>query len=149
MFLLDTNAISELRKGDRADPGVRTFLKAKEDNLFLPVQAIGELNFGIESLKRKGDRPQAERVQHWLDSVLDAFEGRVLSFDQACALIWGKLRSSNDQHVIDRQIAAIALIYDLTIVTRNTRHYDGTGARVLNPFLADRSSNAPRSENRV
>ena len=142
MFLVDTNAISELRKGDKADPGVRAFLKSEEDSLFLPAQAVGELSFGVESLKRKGDLPQAERVQSWLDSVLDAFEGRVLSFDQSCSLIWGRLRSGNDQNLIDKQIAAMALIYDLTIVTRNTRHYDGTGVRVVNPFLADRSSGA-------
>jgi len=143
MYLVDTNAISELRKGDKADPGVRAFLKAKEDELFLPVQAIGELSFGVESLKQKHDLPQAALVQQWLDSVLDAFEGRILSFDQACAMTWGKLRSGSDQNLIDKQIAAIALIFDLTIVTRNTRHYDGTGARVVNPFLADRSFGAP------
>lgn len=143
MFLLDTNAISELRKGKKTDAGVRAFLKANEDNLFLPAQAIGELSFGVESLRRKGDLPQADRLQQYLDSVLQAFDGRVLSFDQACALIWGKLRSANDQNLIDKQIAAVALIYDLTIVTRNTRLYDGTGVRVLNPFLADRSSGIP------
>jgi toxin FitB len=143
MFLVDTNAISELRKGDKADPGVRAFLKAGEDNLFLPVQAVGELSFGVESLKRKGDLSQAERVQHWLDSVLEAFEGRVLSFDQSCALVWGRLRSGNNQNLIDEQIAAMALVYDLTIVTRNTRHYDGTGVRVVNPFVADRSTGEP------
>lgn len=140
MFLVDTNIISELRKGAKADPGVRAFLKAGENDLFLPVQAVGELSFGVESLKRKGDLPQARRLQHWLDSVLETFEGRVLSFDQSCALTWGRLRSGNDQNLIDKQIAAMALIYDLTIVTRNTRHYDGTGARIVNPFFADRTS---------
>jgi hypothetical protein len=143
MFLVDTNVISELRKGDKADAGVRAFLKANDDSLFLPVQAIGELSFGLESLKRKGDVPQAERLRKWLDSVMETFEGRVLNFDQSCALMWGKLRSGNDQNLIDKQIAAMALIYDLTLVTRNTRHYDGTGASVVNPFLADRPSAAP------
>lgn len=138
MFLVDTNVISELRKGPKADSGARVFLKERENDLFLPVQTIGELSVGAESLKRKGDLPQAERVRQWLDSVLDTFEGRILNFDQQCALTWGRIRSGNDQNIIDKQIAAIALTYDLTIVTRNTRHYDGTGARVLNPFLADR-----------
>lgn len=140
MFLVDTNVISELRKGVKADPGVRAFLKANEDNLLLPVQALGELSFGVESLKRKGDLPRAERVQKWLNLVLDTFEGKILSFDESCALTWGRLRSANDQNLIDKQIAAIALIYDLTIVTRNTRHYDGCGVRVVNPFFADRAS---------
>jgi toxin FitB len=145
MYLVDTNAISELRKGNKADPGVRSFLRANEDDLFLPVQAVGELSFGVESLRRKRDLPQAERLRKWLDTVLDAFDGRILSFDQACALTWGRLRSGNDQNLIDKQIAAIALIYDLTIVTRNSRHYDGTGARTMNPFTADLSSDKPVS----
>ena len=143
MFLVDTNAISELRKGKTADSGVRAFLKAEEESLFLPVQTIGELSFGVATLKRKRDLPQAARLQQWLDWVLDTFEGRILSFDQACAVMWGSLRSGNDQNLIDKQIAAIALIYDLTIVTRNTRYYDGTGARVVNPFHADRSAGTP------
>jgi toxin FitB len=139
MYLVDTNAISELRRGPEADRGVRTFLKERENELFLPAQAIGELSFGIENLKRKGDLPQARLLQQWLDLVLEMFEGRVLSLDHSCALAWGRLRSGNDRNMIDKQIAAIALSYDLTIVTRNTRHYEGTGARVLNPFHADRS----------
>ena len=143
MYLVDTNAISELRKGKNADLGVRTFLKAEEDNLFLSVQTIGELSFGVESLKRKGDVSQAKRAQHWLDSVLEAFEGRILTFDQMCSQVWGKLRSGYDQNLIEKQIAAIALIYNLTVVTRNSRHFDGTGVRVLNPFLADRSPRVP------
>jgi predicted nucleic acid-binding protein len=137
MYLVDTNVISELRKGNKGDAGVRVFLGAHEKNLFLPVQAIGELSFGVESLKRRGDIVQAKRVQVWLDSVLDAFQERVLSFDQSCALIWGKLRSGNDQNQIDKQIAAIALAYDLTVVTRNTARYEGTGVRLMNPFHAD------------
>lgn len=140
MYLVDTNAISELRKGNKADAGVRTFLRAQENDLFLPVQAIGELSFGVESLKRRGDILQAKRVQLWLDSVLDAFQERVLNFDRDCALIWGRLRSSNDQNQIDKQIAAIAIVYDLTVVTRNTSHFAGTGVRLMNPFQSD----APR-----
>jgi toxin FitB len=143
MYLVDTNAISELRKGGKADPGVSAFLKAREDELFLPAQVIGELNFGIERLKRKGDLSQVKRLQQWLVSVLETFEGRVLSFDLACGLIWGRLRSGSDQNLIDKQIAAIALMYDLTIVTRNTGHYDGTGVRVVNPFFAGHSSGSP------
>jgi len=139
MYLVDTNAISELRKGNKADPGVRAFLRAEENDLFLPAQAIGELSFGVESLKRRGDIVQAKRVQIWLDSVLDAFQERVLSFDRSCALIWGKLRSGDDQNQIDKQIAAIAIIYDLTVVTRNTSHFAGTGVRLFNPFFADAS----------
>lgn len=67
---------------------------------------------------------------------------RILSFDLQCAKIWGALMGVNDQHIVDRQIAAIALHYDLTIVTRNTAHFADMGVPVLNPFLAD----APRPQ---
>ena len=140
MFLADTNAISELRKGSKADSGVVTFFKQAEREMFLPVHLIGELRFGIERLKHKGDLPQAERLERWFQSILKNDAPRILAFDLECARMWGVLMGANDQHIVDRQIAAIALVYDLTVVTRNTAHCAGSGARLLNPFLGDGSS---------
>ena len=137
MFLVDTNAISELRKGSRADAGAYRLLKAAERDIFLPVQAIGELRQGVESLMHRGDFQQAQKIEAWLESILSVFALRILAFDVPCAHIWGKLMGPSDQNPIDKQIAAIALHYDLTVVTRNTAHFDGTGVRLLNPFLAD------------
>jgi toxin FitB len=137
MYLLDTNVISELRKGRKGDPGVHQLLQLNEDQLFIPVQVLGELQFGIESLRLKGDLTQSEQLRQWMATVLESFEGRILVFDQSCALLWGRLRGGNDQNLIDKQIAAIAIIYGLIIVTRNVRHYENTGARMVNPFLAD------------
>jgi predicted nucleic acid-binding protein len=62
---------------------------------------------------------------------------RILNFDLACAALWGRLMGPSDQNPIDKQIAAIALHYDLTVVTRNVTHFAGTGVRLLNPFEAD------------
>jgi predicted nucleic acid-binding protein len=143
MFLVDTNAISELRKGPKADPGVVRFLKSAEQQIFLPVQVIGELRQGIENLKHRGDLPQAERLQMWFEKVLDVFSPRILVFDLQCAAAWGALMGPSDQNPIDKQIAAIALVYDLSVVTRNTDHFAGTGARLLNPFLADAPPSQP------
>jgi hypothetical protein len=143
MFLADTNAISELRKRSRADPGVVTFFKRADREIFLPVHAIGELRFGIERLRNKGDLPQAQRLQEWFQSILENYTPRILAFDIQCAKTWGLLMGVNDQHVVDRQIAAIALVYDLTVVTRNTSHFQDTGARLLNPFAADQSPMRP------
>lgn len=96
---------------------------------------IGELRQGIENLKHRGDLPQAERLQAWFDTVVDAFSLRILAFDLKCATVWGALMGPSDQNPIDKQIAAVALVYDLTVVTRNTDHFAGTGVRLLNPFL--------------
>ena len=138
MYLVDTNVISERRKGARADRGVAEFIDAVEHELFLPVQVVGELVRGVEGLRTRGDLPQAKVLGAWLDMILEEFSARILPFDLASAHTWGKLMRISDQNQIDKQIAAIALVYDLTIVTRNTRHFEGTGARTLNPFAADR-----------
>ncbi|MEZ7894505.1 MAG: type II toxin-antitoxin system VapC family toxin [Thauera sp.] len=135
MYLLDTNVISELRKGGRANHGVTAFFAtlAAED-IYLSVVTIGEIRRGLENLRARGDREQAGRLEAWLDKVVTDFSDRILEFDLDCAQVWGKLMSPHPQHPIDKQIAAIALIYDLTVVTRNTDDFVSSGVRSLNPF---------------
>ena len=135
MYLLDTNVISEARKGAKANSGVLKFRARIEHNEdFLPVQVIGELRRGSESLKHRGDFPQALVLENWLEQVLNEYADRILSFDAECAHIWGRLSAANPRNAIDKQIAAIAALYDLTVVTRNADHFVGTGVRVINPF---------------
>lgn len=135
MYLLDTNIISELRKGGRANPGVTAFFAtlAAED-IYLSVQTVGEIRRGVETIRKRGDREQANRLEAWLDLVIADYSDRILGFDLDCAQVWGKLMSPSPQHPIDKQIAAIALIYDLTVVTRNTEDFESTGVRSVNPF---------------
>jgi toxin FitB len=63
------------------------------------------------------------------------YADRILGFDLDCAQLWGRLMSHGPQHPIDKQIAAIALIHDLTLVTRNTADFTSSGVRTLNPFI--------------
>lgn len=135
MYLLDTNVISELRKGGRANHGVTAFFAtlAAED-IYLSVVTIGEIRRGLENVRARGDREQAGRLEAWLDKVVTDFSDRILEFDLDCAQVWGKLMSPHPQHPIDKQIAASALIYDLTVVTRNTDDFVSSGVRSLNPF---------------
>ena len=147
MFLLDTNVLSERRKGAMADSGVVDFLNRRDHEIFLPVQVVGEIRSGIEGLRRRGDLPQAQRLEAWLLLILDEFSDYIVEFSLECAQTWGYSMSVNDQHIVDRQIAAMALVYDLTVVTRKTSHFAGTGVRLLNPFAgsarpATRSSSA-------
>ncbi|MCQ6963963.1 hypothetical protein GPA27_03480 [Aromatoleum toluolicum] len=69
------------------------------------------------------------------------YSDRILGFDLDCAQVWGKLMSPSPQHPIDKQIAAIALIYDLMVVTRNTEDFKSTGVRSINPFSSPLSTN--------
>jgi hypothetical protein len=140
MYLADTNAISELRKGAKADPGVTSLFLRAEPVIFLPVQALGEMRQGIENLKCRGDFPQARKLEEWFQSVLRTYKTRIISFDSVCAEKWGTLMAPNNQNAVDKQIAAIALVYNLTVITRNTNDFAGTGARLLNPFLSGAAS---------
>ena len=135
MYLLGTSVISELRIGGRANPGVAAFFAtlAAED-IYLSVVTIGEIRRGLENVRARGDREQAGRLEAWLDKVVTDFSDRILEFDLDCAQVWGKLMSPHPQHPIDKQIAAIALIYDLTVVTRNTDDFVSSGVRSLNPY---------------
>ncbi len=140
MFLIDTNVLSERRKGRNADAGVVEFFRDAKNEVFVPVQVAGEIEGGIERLRQRGDHPQAHILENWFQLVLGEFSEHFLAFDLECAKVWGSLIGVNEQHSIDKQIAAIALMHDLTIVTRNTAHFRGTGARLMNPFQSD----APR-----
>ena len=135
MFLVDTNVLSETRKGTRANSSVLDFVLDTERELFLPVQVIGEIRSGIEALRQRSDLLQARILEDWFQFILARYSQRILPFDLDCAQKWGNLMGVNDQHIVDRQIAAIALVYDLTVVSRNTNHFEGTGVRLYNPFL--------------
>jgi predicted nucleic acid-binding protein len=143
VYLLDTNVLSERRKGAKADPGVVSFIDRQGDNLYLPVQVVGELRSGIEGLRLRSDVRQAQLLEDWLTVVIGEYADHVIDFTLPCAQVWGALMGVNDQHTVDRQIAAIALVYDLTIVTRNITHFQGTGVRLMNPFLADAQLSSP------
>ncbi len=137
MYLLDTDVISEIRKGDKANPGVRAFfadMSRKSVDLYLSVITIGEMRQGVERIRHRGDDAQAKRLGRWLKQVTTIYVESILPFDEETAHVWGRLRVPNPENPLDKQIAATALIHDLTVVTRNTAHFEPTGARLLNPF---------------
>lgn len=135
MYLVDTNVISEARKGKKANLGVQKFFQMIEaEELYLSVQTIGEIRRGLENIRHRGDLPQAKKLEKWLDLVVTNYDDRILSFDEECAQVWGRLMSPHHEHPIDKQIATIALIHDLTVVTRNVNDFRGTGVSLNNPF---------------
>lgn len=136
MYLVDTNIISEARKGKKANPGVQEFFqKTDATDLYLSVQTIGEIRRGLENIRYRGDLLQARKLEKWLDLVVSDYADRILSFDEACAQVWGRLMSPHHEHPVDKQIAAIALIHDLTVITRNVDDFRGTGVALNNPFV--------------
>lgn len=135
MYLVDTNVISEARKGTKANPGVVHFFRSTQAaERYLSVQTVGEIRHGIENIRGRGDQPQAARLETWLNVVVDEYADRILTFDTDCAEVWGRLMSPHASHPVDKQIAAIALIYGLDLVTRDVQDFSMTGVNLLNPF---------------
>ncbi|MFY9260110.1 MAG: type II toxin-antitoxin system VapC family toxin [Gallionella sp.] len=133
MYLVDTNVISEARKGTKANLGVQKFFRTTE-NIFISVQTIGEIRRGLENIRHRGDLPQTKKLEKWLDLVVSDYADKILTFDEECAQVWGRLMSPHPEHPIDKQIAAIALIHDLAVVSRNVDDFRGTGVEIINPF---------------
>jgi hypothetical protein len=137
MYLVDTDVISNARKRTRANPGVRRFFQdaaAQGTPLFLSAVTIGELRQGVEAVRHRGDLAQANRLARWLRMVTTEYADAILAFDEEIAQVWGRLRVPHAENPLDKQIAATALIYGLTVVTRNVPHFEPTGVAVLNPF---------------
>lgn len=135
MYLVGTNVISEARKGKKANIGVRDFGETADPaNLYIAAPSIGEIRRGLENIRQRGDVKQSMRLEAWLDEVVTHYADRILDFDLDCAQVWGRLMSPHPQHPVDKQIAAIALIYNLTVVTRNVDDFNGLGIRLANPF---------------
>ena len=136
MYLVDTNVICEARKGKAANPGVQKFFQTTDAaDLYLSAQTIGEIRRGLENIRHRGDLSQASKLEKWLDLVVTNYADRILTFDNECAQVCGRLMSPHHQHPIDKQIAAIALIHNLAVVTRNVDDFRGSGVGIKNPFV--------------
>lgn len=137
MYLIDTNVISEVRKRKKANSGVRAFfvnILTHKEPAYISVVTVGELRRGVELICHRGDLIQAEKLEKWLSAMLRDYEDYILDIDPDIAQVWGRLRVPHPENALDKQIAATALIHNLTLVTRNDRHFQNTGVRLINPF---------------
>ena len=137
MYLLDTNVLSEMRKKQNTNKGVRKFFQRViegGEQVYVSVITIGELRRGIELIRHRGGARQAGQLEKWLGVVLNEYHDFILDMDEAIAQTWGMLRVPYHENALDKQIAATAIINGLTVVTRNTKDYQKTGVEVFNPF---------------
>jgi len=133
-YLLDTNIISELRKGKRADTNVTAwFADVGEEEIFLSVLTIGEIRRGIESVRRR-DLDSAAALDRWLTLVSEAHADRVIPIDRAITEEWGRMNVPDPLPVVDGLLAATARVLGLALVTRNVTDVEATGVEVLDPF---------------
>ena len=133
MFILDTNVVSAVRRPDRA-PRVAAWLRGKaEQELFLSVITLGEIERGIRQQERR-DSDFARDLRSWLDRTVLLFADRLLSFEAEDARIWGRLSAEIGHNGADLMIAASALRHNATVVTGNISDFAPTGAALENPF---------------
>jgi predicted nucleic acid-binding protein len=139
-FLIDTNVLSEYNRPGGPDAGVKRWLETTaRQSQHVSVITLAEIQKGIELLAEGRRRAQLEQ---WLTQDLEAwFSGRVLPIDRQVAMRWASLvargsRTGRTLPTVDSLIAATALAYDLAIVTRNTKDFEGIGAAAVNPWEA-------------
>jgi toxin FitB len=133
-YLLDTNVLSELRKGERANARVRDWFRdIPDESLFLSVLVLGEVRVGIENI-RKRDAMSATALDRWLAKVQASYGERILPVDRAAADEWGRLVAVGSLPVVDGLLAATARVHELTLVTRNVKDVMRTHVHVLDPF---------------
>jgi len=133
MYLVDANVLSEPIKM-AADGKVVTWLSANESNLFVDSIIIGELRIGILALPRGRKR---DRLEHWYETVVETIE--CIPWDASISQRWAALvvelkRKGESVPLLDGMTAATALQHKLIVVTRNTRDFQKTGVKTLNPF---------------
>lgn len=135
LWLLDTCTISETCL-PQAHPGVLDWLHRHIDDCAIAAASFGEIQYGIACLPYG---PKRNRLQAWLIALEQQFAGRILPTDDRVWRQFGDLKASlrsigRLQDALDITIAATALHYGLTLITRNTRHFQDTGLRLINPW---------------
>jgi toxin FitB len=139
MIVLDTNIVSEVSH-ERSNPAVVTWLRGQdEDDLYLCIPVIAELSFGAKRFMLRNGNPKYLIAFERL--VQGQFHNRILPMDVIAAEKYGELYAEREASgrpigIMDAMIAAICLVNDATLATRNVRDFDGLDLKLVNPFEA-------------
>lgn len=131
MYLLDTNVVSEARRGNIE--AIAWLRSVDPSTLYLSVITLGEVMRGI-ALKRKSDHRAAAHLEEWLRKLRHDHSGRILPITDQIAVEWGRIAAQRPRGDADGLIAATAIVHDLIVVTRNIGDFDDTGVSVINPW---------------
>ena len=137
-YLLDTCVISELIKKNPDTNVLRWISELEETSLYLSVLTFGEIHKGIEKLPQSKKK---EQLHKWVNSDLrERFKNRIINLDLVVATKWGEIQGKAElagkpMSLIDGLISATGIVYDLIVVTRNTKDMEQSSVSLLNPWL--------------
>lgn len=134
--LLDTCTLAEVRKPDGNESVKSAVRELPDEDLFLSVLSVGEIVKGI-ALLASGKKKTA--LSTWLATLEQQFAERILGLDVETGRIWGELTARAQKKGViipasDGLLAATALRHGLHVMTRNTKHFEASGALILDPW---------------
>ena len=141
MIVLDTNVVSALMRRE-PEPAVVSWLDSlPAESVWTTSVNVFEIRLGLEILTDGRRRRDLEEA--FAKALAEDFENRVLPFDEAAAQAAGVIaaerrRAGRSVEIRDVQIAGIAKARKATLATRNTRHFEGCGLALVDPWAADR-----------
>ena len=138
-ILVDTNVVSELKRGRNAAPAVTAwFATMPAEQVFTSVVVLGEVRRGIELIARR-DKAQAEMLERWYASMRRQLGARVLPVDEPVMMMWSRISVPDPLPAYDGLIAATALVNNMTVATRNTADFRRVGVTVVDPWSDGRT----------
>lgn len=140
MYLLDTNAVSAIRKikSGKCNLNFELWLmRQANDDLFINSVVLYELKKGALLKRHNGDIKQADMLDAWIvGTIMPMFQNRILPFDEKCALVNAELNVPNARPQYDSVLAATALAHDLVLITENVKDFENIpNLRIVNPFI--------------
>jgi predicted nucleic acid-binding protein len=134
VYLVDTNVVSEARRGSRqADAWLRS---VRPKSVYLSALTLGEIMRGV-ALRRTSDPQTATRLTEWLEQLRQDHSDRILPVTDRIALEWGRIAALRPRGDIDGLIAATAIVHDLILVTRNVKDFEDITVSVINPWSSE------------
>jgi predicted nucleic acid-binding protein len=132
--LVDTNVLSELKRGRNAAANVVAWFAAlPAHQTYTSVMVLGEIRRGIELIARR-DKPQAESLERWYAGMRQRLGSRVIAVDEAVMTVWSKITVPDMLPAYDGLIAATALVHGMTVATRNAVDYRRVGVQIIDPW---------------
>ncbi|WP_325574647.1 type II toxin-antitoxin system VapC family toxin [Nocardioides sp.] len=134
-YVLDTHVVSALRVRGRHPTVENWAVSIPVADQFVTAMTIAEIERGVVA-KERSDRVQGGVLRRWFEErVLTAFADRVLSFDVAAARVLAGYRVPEHAPFDDALVAAIAQAHEMTVATRNTRHFEPLGVPCVDPWI--------------